>query len=309
MKTKKVILTIKNKFNKEKKPKEKPIKIEDQKGYSDYQEYVNGLKNKLIIFADEENPSKGLVINQYYKSRYSKQGRLALGRRVRQGANYHVEKGVFVTLTYAHDITCDQAWAGLSEDIKRTMNGIKIKYKRENKIKGKVDLQYFWVVEAQESGYPHVHIFYADIDWLLDKKVIRRIWKRGHVYANKRQRVNIGKYMSKYLTKQEYKADQAERIKIVMFFVWKYKIRLYGFSQKFRPLRDPMEKRYKLVGFCTFFYAGDPSVPDLQTFLETCGLVEVEFWWGGGGGLSLKPDKLETKNLFFEAKQHEEIPF
>ncbi len=28
----------KNKFNKEKKPKEKPIKIEDQKGYSDYQE-------------------------------------------------------------------------------------------------------------------------------------------------------------------------------------------------------------------------------------------------------------------------------
>ncbi len=292
----------KNKFNKT----VKSIKIEDQEGYADYLEYVKSLKNKLIVFADEENPSKGIVINQYYKSRYSTQGRLSAGRRIRQGANYHVEKGVFLTLTYAHDITADQAWALVGDDIKRTMNAIKVKYKRENQIKGKVDLQYFWVIEAQANGYPHVHIFYADIDWLLDKKQIRKIWKRGFVKVKKRQRVNIGKYMAKYLTKQEYKEDQAERINIVMFFVWKYKTRLYGFSQKFKPIRDPMEKRYRLVGFCTFSYAGDPNVPDLQTFLAMCGLTEVEFWWGGGGGLTLKP---EGKEQFFMVKRYAEVPF
>ncbi len=279
------------------------LEIEKQEGFQEFQAYTKKLKNRLIVFADKENPSKGLVINQYYKSRYSKQGRLSVGRRIRQGANYHVEKGVFLTLTYAHTITADQAWAGLSDDIKRITSEIKVKYKREN---GNVDLEYFWVVEAQQNGYPHIHIFYADIDWLLDKKDIRKLWKRGFIKVNKKRNINIGKYMAKYLTKQEF--VDSERINVVMFFVWKYRIRLYGFSQRFRPVRAVMEKRYTLIGFCTLTYDGDANIPDLQTLLESADITEVEFWWGDGGGETLKVQKNEK--MFFEVrKHHEEIPF
>ncbi len=285
--------------------KNKSNNVESTRDIEGYKKYVQELKNKLIVFSDEENPGKGIVINQYYKSRYSKHGRMGVGRRIRSGADYHVEKGVFLTLTYAHTITADQAWGGLSADIQRITNLIKIYVKREAKKEEREvpDLQYFWVIEAQGNGYPHLHIFYADIDYLLDKNTIRRLWGRGFIKVKKVERINIGKYMSKYLTKQDFK--DSTRVDMVMFYVWKYHIRLYGFSKRFRPVRDPMEKRYKLLGFCTLIYGGDPDVPDLQTFLSSTGLSEVAFWWGGGGGITLKVQKGEK--LFFKANN--EIPF
>ncbi len=250
----------------------------------EYEEYIKELKKKYVLFSDTEDPKRAKAINAYYKSRYSPQGLAGIAKKIREGVNYHVEKGVFVTLTYAHILSLDEAWAALDSDISRITNSIKVFAKREAKRRHKPvpDLQYMYVVEAQESGYPHLHIFYADIDRLMDKDDLRWLWGRGHVKVKKRANVNLGKYMSKYLTKQST-GKEKDRIQMVLPYVWKYRIRLYGSSQKFHPKRSVEEKRWKLIGFCTYRYEGNPNVPDLITLAQSNNVEVIEFAWRGGG--------------------------
>ncbi len=274
----------------------------------DYKAYVEALKKKVILFRDKEDPKRGKAVRAYYKSRYSPQGLIGIAKKIREGVNYKVSKGVFVTLTYAHILTLEEAWEALDDDISRITNAIKVFVKREAKIKHRPapDLQYFYVVEAQECGYPHLHIFYADVDRLMDKLDLRWLWGRGHVKIKKRTNTNLGKYMSKYLTKQQ-DGKQSYRIEMVLPYVWKYHIRLYGASQKFHPQRKITEKHWELVGFCTYDYEGDPNVPDLITLAQNNDIEMIEFAWRGGGGITIEKDKMKYAPL--KTKMCENIPF
>ncbi len=274
----------------------------------EYKEYVEVLKTKIILFSDREDPKRGKAVRAYYKSRYSPQGLTAIADRIRKEVNYKISKGVFISLTYAHILTLDEAWVALDDDISRITNSIKVFAKREAKKRGKPvpDLQYFYVVEAQENGYPHLHIFYADIDRLIDKNDLRWLWGRGHIKIKKRTNTNLGKYMSKYLTK-ETNGKQSYRIEMILPYVWKYRIRLYGSSQKFHPQRSVSEKRWKLIGFCTFKYNGDPNVPDLITLAQDNNIEVIEFAWHGGGGITIEKDKIKYAPL--KVKMYENVPF
>lgn len=105
--------------------------------------------------------------------------------------------GVFLTLTYAHDVSSPEAWKNrLSKDwnkfMSRLVHELRINpYKskrlkslkmdlnmRLNFFKGKInpsypkinrsDLHFIKFVEAQGNSYPHIHALFLGIDWLFN---------------------------------------------------------------------------------------------------------------------------------------------
>jgi len=82
----------------------------------------------------------------------------------------------------------------------------------------KSDLKYIMVLEAQQNGYPHIHVLYLGIDFLfyagnkiqynndnIHSKNLKHIWGKGSVFVNKtKSKENIRnpiKYMFKYIRK------------------------------------------------------------------------------------------------------------
>ncbi|PMP82954.1 MAG: hypothetical protein C0175_02685, partial [Caldisericum exile] len=163
---------------------------------------------------------------------------------------------------------------------------------REDKRRGKKkrNIEYIWVIEIQNNGYPHVHVFFPNLSYLLPQSVIARIWGAGFVKINERKNVNVGKYMSKYLAKGQG-LDEA------LPFVWKYHIRLYSSSQM---MKLKQKKHHNYV------YLGSTTISMLPVYASEWFLKEIEFF--GGGGISI--ETYSDIEVGFRCKKDElEIPF
>ena len=112
------------------------------------------------------------------------------------GLDNYKGKGVFLTLTYKHDITLREAWENVSHDWNAFNSRLIIElrknpyqthlFKHKNRVmsldmrldyyKGilhpsmptlsRSDLHYVMVLEAQGNGYPHIHVLFLGIDYL-----------------------------------------------------------------------------------------------------------------------------------------------
>ncbi|GAJ11711.1 unnamed protein product, partial [marine sediment metagenome] len=174
-------------------------------------------------------------------SRYFKGGRKKAKRNLRKrfGKNYSAP-GTFVTLTYEHEaLSRWEAWDRVRVDIKRFLHDITMRYKRA----GRKSPRYIWVIEEQsKTGYPHVHIFYPKLKWLLKKEDVQLLWNVGRTRVEYADNVHIGGYVCKYITKMGGWSDEA------LSFIWKNRIRMYSYSRCYKmPMEDKLPSEW---AFC-----------------------------------------------------------
>jgi len=201
----------------------------------DFLEYLELLEEKAILLRSKEEPSKGLIIKPCNSSRYFKGGRKKAKRNLRKrfGKNF-TAPGVFLTLTYDPELCSRwEAWGRLSADLKRLLHNITVRYNR----KGRKSPKYIWVIEEQkQTGYPHIHIFYPRLKWLLKKEDVNLLWKMGRTRVEYANSVHLGGYVCKYITKMGGWSDES------LAFIWKNKIRMYGYSRCYNLAKQPKKK-------------------------------------------------------------------
>ena len=57
-------------------------------------------------------------------------------------------------------------------------------------------LKYISVIEEQtKTSYPHVHLFYPKLHWLLPKEDVQNLWNVGRTRIEYAKSVNIGGYV------------------------------------------------------------------------------------------------------------------
>lgn len=162
------------------------------------------------------------------RSRYFDDGRLYISRKIRRRlGKYEKVPGLMQTLTYdPKKISKREAWASFGKDTRRFINAVNQYRKR----RGWRRLHYLWVVEVQPgTGYPHVHIFFPNLQWIAPLSIINGNWRHGraNIESPKKIQVNCAAYISKYLCKMRGWSD------LHLALLWSGKCRMYGFSRGF----------------------------------------------------------------------------
>lgn len=203
----------------------------------DFLEYRELLSEKAILLRSRENLDTGLIIKPCESSRYFQGGRKKAKRNLRKrfGKNF-TAPGVFVTLTYDPEICSRwEAWGRLAADLKRLLHNITMRYNRA----GRKSPKYIWVIEEQkQTGYPHIHIFYPRLKWLLSKEDLKTLWNMGRTRVEYADSVHLGGYVCKYITKMGGWSDEA------LAFIWKNKIRMYGYSRCYKLAAESKKKKW-----------------------------------------------------------------
>ena len=234
-------------------------------------EYLDELAEKAILLRHVENPERGVIVKPSNSSRYFPGGKRKAKHNIRTRFGiYYKAQGTFVTLTYDHEkYTRWEAWERLSKDLKRFKHDINMRYKRDRRPSPK----YICVIEEQKlTGYPHAHLFYPRLRWLLDKEDIQMLWGVGRTRVEKSKNVNIGGYICKYITKMGRWSDEA------LAFIWKHKIRLYSYSRCYKlPAEDkePSEwafltstTRTRIENNLSMIIRAIPDIENLSEYLQ-----------------------------------------
>ena len=198
----------------------------------EFAEYIDELAEKRVLLRHREEPERGLIIKPSDSSRYFERGKWKAQRNImtRFGKNY-TAPGTFVTLTYDHEeYSRWPAWDRLQKDLKRLKHDITMRYRRQER----PSPRYLSVIEEQsKTGYPHVHLFYPKLRWLLKKEDLQGLWGVGWTRVEYAKNVNMGRYICKYITKMGGWSDEA------LAFIRKRKIRLYSYSRCYKlPVED-----------------------------------------------------------------------
>jgi len=234
-------------------------------------EYIDELAEKAIILKHIEDPQRGVIVKPSNSSRYFPGGKRKAKRNIRTRFGiFYKSPGTFVTLTYDHEkYSRWEAWLRLSRDLKRFKHDITMRYKRQ----GRTSPRYISVIEEQtKTGYPHVHIFYPLLHWLLKKEDVQLLWGVGRSRVEYAKGVNIGGYICKYITKMGGWSDEA------LAFIWIHKIRLYSYSRCYQlPAEDkePSEwtflvntTRQKIEDNLSMIIKAIPDIENLTDYLE-----------------------------------------
>ena len=153
---------------------------------------------------------------------------------------YNRVPGLMQTLTYdPKKIGKREAWASFGKNTRRFINAVNQYRKR----RGWRRLHYLWVVEVQTgTGYPHVHIFYPRLHWLLAKEDVQSLWNVGRSRIEYARNVHIGGYVCKYITKMGGWSDDA------LAFIWKNRVRMYSYSRCYAlPVEEKMPAEWAFL--------------------------------------------------------------
>ena len=152
-------------------------------------------------------------------------------------------KGVFLTLTINHKIvpSLKEAW----QNIAKRWHTFIVRLKKELKV---TDLNYIWVLEAQDNGYPHIHALFLGIDylfwagnkqeWINDNphsKNLKHFWAWGSVFVNS-TKSNKGvenpiKYMMKYIRKTFTPYSDYDKKELTQSLLWAFNKRSWNTSR------------------------------------------------------------------------------
>jgi hypothetical protein len=237
-----------------------------------FTEYLDVLEEKAILLRDPGNPGRALIVKPSDRSRYFPGGKRKAKLNIRKRfGKYYKAPGTFVTLTYDHEeYSRWEAWERLPNDLKRFRHNITMRYKRQ----GRASPKYICVIEEQsKTGYPHVHLFYPGLRWLLKKEDVQALWGVGRTRVEYAKNVHIGGYVCKYITKMGGWSDEA------LAFIWKHKIRLYSYSRCYKlPAEDkqPSEwayttttTRWKIENELGMLIEAMPNIENLAEYLES----------------------------------------
>jgi len=207
----------------------------------DFIDYIEELAEKAILLRHRENPERAVIVKPCDSSRYFEGGKRKAKRNIRKrfGRNYKA-KGTFVTLTYDHEkYSRWEAWSRLPQDTKRFKHDLTMRYKRM----GRKSPRYLQVIEEQKkTGYPHVHLFYPRLHYLMKKEDVQDLWGVGRTRVEYARGVNLGGYLGKYITKMGGWSDEA------LAFIWRNKIRLYSYSRCYKlPAEDKQPSEWAFL--------------------------------------------------------------
>ncbi len=207
----------------------------------EFVEYRDELAEKAILLRSTENPTKGLIVKPCDSSRYFPIGKWKAKQNImsRFGPHY-TSLGAFLTLTYDHEAYPRwESWGRLRGDLGRFKHDVVMRYRRN----GRNSPTFISVIEEQElTGYPHVHLFYPGLNWLLDKTILTDLWGVGRTRVEQAKQVNVGAYVCKYITKMGGWSDES------LAFIWKHKIRLYSYSRCYRlPVENEEQSQWAFL--------------------------------------------------------------
>jgi len=224
----------------------------------DYKAYIENLKEEVILLRDYEDSSVGVALFPYSFSRYSKAGQKKIARSLQARFPANTD-GIFLTLTFdPKRFTMLDAYQTVTKRLSEFISKVKIYAQREVEkqvkntgIKAKAKIEYIWTIEVQtkKTGYPHIHIFFPNLNHLLPYKKIEKLWGAGFVFVKYLQGVQIGAYMSKYLTK-------GQGLEWGLPFIWRFKLRMYGSSGGIQKVRRIKSGRYEFIGSCYYHSVG-----------------------------------------------------
>lgn len=237
----------------------------------DFVDYLDELAEKAILLKHVEDPQRGVIVKPSDSSRYFPGGKRKAKRNIRTRFGKHYKApGTFVTTTYDHEqFSRWEAWLRLAKDLKRFKHDITMRYKRQSRPSPK----YISVIEEQsKTGYPHVHLFYPRLRWLLGKEDVQALWGVGRTRIEYANNVNVGGYVCKYITKMGGWSDEA------LAFIWKYKIRLYSYSRCYKLPADDKEPsewafltrttRARIEDNLSMIIRAMPNIENLTDYLE-----------------------------------------
>lgn len=208
-----------------------------------------------VLILKEKATDELLLIRPKKSSRYFEDGREKIkdkvNKRFGKKSGY---RGVFVTMTYdPSKVGRAEAWEKVGAHISNFIEKLNKTRQRSGKVKknpktGKYRrLSYVWVIEEQKgTGYPHVHMFFPKLKWLLDKRDVWGLWGFGGVDV-KGGAANVSKYILKYIGKFNGMSLLA------LSYIWKFKRRLYGNSRdvEYKKIKDNeeiQEPKYEVFG-------------------------------------------------------------
>jgi len=224
----------------------------------DYKAYIENLKEEVILLRDYEDSSVGVALFPYSFSRYSKAGQKKIARSLQARFPANTD-GIFLTLTFdPKRFSMLDAYQTVTKRLSEFISKVKTYAQREVEkqikntgIKAKAKIEYIWTIEVQtkKTGYPHIHIFFPNLNHLLPYKKIEKLWGAGYVFVKYLQGVRIGEYMSKYLTK-------GQGLEWGLPFIWRFKLRMYGSSGGIQKVRRIKSGRYEFIGSCYYHSVG-----------------------------------------------------
>ena len=227
---------------------DKPKKLEDfdnldhiKNAFIDYMN--NAYKHPKVLHAHgqfdngEEINSNWIALNRFQSNQNIKPLSEAL-------ANYK-GPGVFLTLTVDHKKVngLKDAWQNIAKRWNTFITRLSIELKKPRK-----ELNYIWVLEAQDNGYPHIHALFLGIDylfwagnkkeWINDNphsKNIKHFWKIGGVFINStKNHDNIERpiyYMMKYIRKTFEPFNPNDKKLLTQAMLWVFNKRSWNTSR------------------------------------------------------------------------------
>jgi len=175
--------------------------------------------------------------NSKSHSRYFPEGRANIQESIRQRLGSEVQAGVFLTLTVAaSDWDITEAWGVMWRRFRRFRDSLN-QYRKWHMNAGH-SLLYLAALEPHESDYPHMHVFYPGLRWIIKKKDLHKIddwWGMGSARTEKEHREESAQsYVLKYISKLEGWSEPA------MAMLWWHRLRLYNLSHRFyKQAPDP----------------------------------------------------------------------
>lgn len=222
--------------------------------YGFYKEHYEKVEKTWIVLNKIDSESlkhKFLVISQKVNSRYFEDGRKRIKRKLKKLKLFKVrKKEIMLTLTFDPEkIRLDEAWLLLKKAFRNFMD--RLNKERKRKIKVKNCVGYIAVVEQHKNGYPHIHIAFPGLKYLLNYKRLKELWGYGRVHvAQKRKKESVCSYICKYIAKLDGWTD------LGLSFLYANRIRLYHVSQglykklkeKIKEKKKEIEEKWNFVG-------------------------------------------------------------
>lgn len=232
----------------------------------DFLEHKRRIGKTNVILQRKDTPSAVMVMPSTCRSRYFPDGRLNMSSKIRRRlGKYEDVPGLMETLTYDPKKTGKrEAWASFGKDTRRFLNAVNQYRKR----RGWHRAHYLWVVEVQQdTGYPHVHIFFPNLRFLAPVETINSNWSKGraNVSAPKKIKVNCAGYISKYLRKMRGWFD------LHLALLWSGHCRMYSFSRGFSAKIEKKESEYQKL-----YVVQTDDINKLEKGLEDGGYTIVK---------------------------------
>lgn len=198
--------------------------------------------NRRVIKIKDIRPSK--------TQRYFEEGRRRIKAKVMKRLSRRYAGGVHLVLEFdANAYSLSEAWEIVGSEVRRFVDAVNKKRKRKferHMEKAGVKyykyrpLSYVKVIEEHKSGYPHVHLWFPGLRWLLSKEELRGLWGHGFIDV-KRAYTSAAAYVTKYVTKLKGWSE------VGLAMLWAFRIRLYSTSRDLSSPHLPPPKHWILV--------------------------------------------------------------